>query len=83
MKRLIIELELTEENNLKPKMFQNLIVVPSKGGYSFYYSENGEMKQLWVKNISIKEVAELDSQAQLLLENKMSKRETSQSDQNH
>lgn len=74
MKRILIKIELVEDKELsKPVMISNILIFPAKGGYEFYYEQNDELHKLHIKNVEVTEVAELDSQAQLLLENKLSK----------
>jgi len=75
-KKLIVELEFIEEEETrnKPLVTQNLVVFPVKEGYEFYYSDNQkEFSKLSLKKTRVVEVSIIDSNVELLLENKMSK----------
>lgn len=76
-KRLIVEIEFTEEEETrtKPMVSQNLVVFPVKGGYEFYYSGEEELIKLRIKKAKVIEVSVIDSNIELLLEGKLSKSE--------
>ena len=76
-KRLIVEIEFIEEEETrtKPLVTQNLVVFPLKGGYEFYYSDDEQqLDKLSLKKVRVIEVSVIDSNVELLLENKLSEK---------
>ena len=69
MKRVIVEIEFVEdeETKTKPMMFNNILVVPDKSGYQFFYHDV-ELHKLKLKSARLVEVKIIDSKPQLLVE---------------
>ena len=71
MKRVIVQIEFIEdeETKTKPMMFNNILVVPDKSGYQFFYHDV-ELHKLKLKSASLVEVKIMDDRPELIVEKK-------------
>ncbi len=69
MKRVIVQIEFIEdeETKTKPMMFNNILVVPDKSSYQFFYHDV-ELHKLKLKSAKLVEVKIIDSKPELILE---------------
>ena len=69
MKRVIVQIEFVEdeETKTKPMMFNNILVVPDKSGYQFFYHDV-ELHKLKLKSANLIEVKIMDDKPELIVE---------------